>query len=150
MLKLWRIREIVREWVIYIRKPYYSLYGFDIDKTAKISVRANLDKAAPARIHIGAETYVAGGVLILAHDYSHARSADTYIGKRCFIGANAIILPGIILEDSTIVGAGAVVSKSPGRGGVILAGNPARIVREGIVTKSHGMIVKPEDESSII
>lgn len=117
MLKLWRVREIIREWIIYFQKIYYSIYGFDIDKTAKISVRAKLDKASPRSIHIGAESYIASGALILGHDYSCAKSADVYIGKRCFIGANAIVLPGVKLGDSTIVGAGAVVTRSFSEGG---------------------------------
>lgn len=47
------------------------------------------------------------------------------IGKRCWIGANAVILPGVELGDDVIVGAGAVVTKSfPSR--TVLVGVPAR------------------------
>ena len=54
---------------------------------------------------------------------------DTIVGNDCWIGSGATILPGAHLGDGVIVGAGAVVA------GVvndysIIAGNPARIVRE--------------------
>lgn len=51
------------------------------------------------------------------------------IGKRCWIGANAVILPGVSLGENVIVGAGAIVTKSfPAN--VIVAGNPAKIIRK--------------------
>lgn len=52
------------------------------------------------------------------------------IGANCWIGANAVILPEVILLPGTIVGAGSVVSRSPGVGNVVVAGNPARVVRK--------------------
>ena len=33
------------------------------------------------------------------------------VGKGCWIGANAIILPGVTIGDGCIMGAGAVVNK---------------------------------------
>ena len=50
------------------------------------------------------------------------------IGKNCWIGANAVILPGVELGDNVIVGAGAVVTKCF-TSNVVLAGNPARTIR---------------------
>ena len=50
------------------------------------------------------------------------------IGKACWIGARAIIMPGVKLGDASVVGAGAVVTKSF-EAGVIVAGNPARAIR---------------------
>ena len=48
------------------------------------------------------------------------------IGDDCWIGAGAIILPGITIGNCAVIGAGAVVTKSlPER--VIAVGNPARI-----------------------
>ena len=44
-----------------------------------------------------------------------------------FIGAGAIILPGVTIGKKTIVGAGAVVSKSIAPGSVV-AGNPAHVI----------------------
>ena len=44
------------------------------------------------------------------------------------IGANATILPGVIIGERALVGAGAVVVKDV-PAGVVVAGNPARIIR---------------------
>ena len=52
------------------------------------------------------------------------------IEKNCWIGAGAIILPGIHLKESTIIGAGSVVTKSFKEGSIIIAGNPAKIIRK--------------------
>jgi len=50
------------------------------------------------------------------------------IGKKCWIGANAIILPSVELGDNVIVAAGSVVNKSfPDN--IVIGGNPARVIR---------------------
>ena len=41
-----------------------------------------------------------------------------------------MILPGITLGDNTIVGAGSVVTKSFPEGNCIIAGNPAKKIRD--------------------
>ena len=53
----------------------------------------------------------------------------TAIGNNVWIGAGAIILPGVSLGDNCIVGAGSVVTKSFPSSSVV-AGNPARVLRE--------------------
>lgn len=50
------------------------------------------------------------------------------IGKFCWIGMNAVILPGVVLGDFTVVGAGTVVSKSFPDGYCVLGGAPAQII----------------------
>jgi acetyltransferase-like isoleucine patch superfamily enzyme len=42
----------------------------------------------------------------------------------------AIVLPSVKLGDFTIVGAGAVVTKSFPEGYCVIAGNPARIIKQ--------------------
>ena len=44
------------------------------------------------------------------------------------IGANATLLPGVVIGENALVGAGAVVTKNVA-GGVVVAGNPARVVK---------------------
>lgn len=51
------------------------------------------------------------------------------IGKNCWIGAGAVILPGISIGDNVVVGAGSVVTKDI-PSGVVAVGNPCRILRE--------------------
>jgi acetyltransferase-like isoleucine patch superfamily enzyme len=52
------------------------------------------------------------------------------IGNNCWIGAGAIILKDVDLGDGCVVGAGAVVTNSFPAGSVV-AGVPARLIREG-------------------
>lgn len=50
--------------------------------------------------------------------------------RDCWIGSNSVILPNVHLLPGTIVGAGSVVTKSFGVGNVVVAGNPAVILRK--------------------
>jgi len=54
----------------------------------------------------------------------------TIIGDYSWIGMNSIILPGVHLGTRTIVAAGSVVTKSFPEGFCVIAGNPARLVKE--------------------
>ena len=93
-----------------------------------------LDAGHPWLISIGDDTTLGPGVVILAHDASMRRHigrtllAPVVIGRRVFVGARAVILPGASIGDDCIVGAGAVVlpGEIPARS--VVVGNPARIV----------------------
>ena len=51
-----------------------------------------------------------------------------HIGRNCWIGAGALILPGVTIGDNTVIGAGSVVTKDiPGN--VVAVGNPCRVLR---------------------
>ncbi|UAY53388.1 acyltransferase [Ferruginibacter albus] len=58
------------------------------------------------------------------------KAKPIYIGRFCWIGMNAVILPEVHLGDFTIVGAGAVVTKSFPEGYCVIAGNPAQIINQ--------------------
>ena len=51
------------------------------------------------------------------------------IGENCWLGAGAIVLPGVTIGDNTVIGAGSVVTKDI-PSGVVAAGNPCRVLRE--------------------
>ena len=105
--KLKPIRRLVqRAQHFYLTK----IWGMDIDPAASFSLSAKLDKTYPAGIHIGPETYIAFGATILTHDMAKGLYLDTYIGKRCFIRAYSVILPGVRIGNESIV-VGSVVTK---------------------------------------
>ena len=61
-------------------------------------------------------------------DYWDTEESIT-IKKNVWIGANSVILPGVILEENCVVGAGSIVTKSFGKNSII-GGNPAKIIRK--------------------
>jgi acetyltransferase-like isoleucine patch superfamily enzyme len=107
---------------------FRRVMGMDIHPTAHIASRAKLDKTYPAGIHIGQRSHIGAGCVVLSHDFVRAIYAHTRIGKHCFIGIGSIIMPGVTIGDSVIIGAGSVVTKDiPPRS--IAAGNPAKVLR---------------------
>jgi len=73
------------------------------------------------------------GIISANHDFvnneAHAETAPINIGSYCWLGMGAVVLPGVTLADFTIVGAGAIVTKSFPEGYCVIAGNPARIIK---------------------
>lgn len=61
----------------------------------------------------------------MAHDNKEVR-IDDY----CWIGMNAMIMPGVHLGPRTVVGAGSVVTKSFPDGYCVIGGNPAKLIKE--------------------
>lgn len=60
----------------------------------------------------------------------HITDKPIHVGNNCWIGADAIILPGVkITGEYVVIGAGAVVTKNITESRVLVAGNPAKIVK---------------------
>ena len=59
------------------------------------------------------------------------------IGRHCWLGAQSVLLPQVVLGDYTIVGAGAVVTKSFEEGYCVIAGNPAKIIKKENPTEGY-------------
>lgn len=57
------------------------------------------------------------------------RAAPVIIEDNVWIGMNAVVLKGVTIGENTVVAAGAVVTKSV-PANVLVAGNPARVIRE--------------------
>lgn len=91
----------------------------------------------PFLISIGDRVTVSFDVTFLTHDGASWLIRDARgrryiyrrlkIGSDCFIGAGAILMPGVEIGDRVIVAAGAVVTKSVPSGSIV-AGVPARMI----------------------
>jgi acetyltransferase-like isoleucine patch superfamily enzyme len=86
-------------------------------------------------VEIGDYTQIGPNVVIVSanHEVYDSRkhiSAKVTIGKYCWLGAGCKIMPGVILGDFTIVGAGAVVTKSFPNGHCIIGGVPAKKIKD--------------------
>ena len=86
------------------------------------------------KIYIGDYTQLAANVGIISsnHDlYNTSKHVESTvrIGKYCWVGMNSVILPNVELGDFTIVGAGAVVTKSFKDGYCVIGGNPAKVIK---------------------
>ena len=115
-----------------VHEPHKITIGRGVEKQLAVSGHCLL--MGHNGIEIGDDTLFAPGVGILSashdpDDYSKLLpSPPIRIGRRCWIGMNAVILPGVELGDHVIVGAGAVVTQSfPSN--VVIGGVPARIIK---------------------
>jgi len=148
------IRTFFAEKIQSYRNAYYRFKGYDVHQSVIFERKLHLDRLYPEGIHIGANCLIASGCTILSHDHckrvgDQCLLLDTYIGKRCFIAVNSTILPGIKIGDEVIVGAGSVVTKSV-PSNCIVAGNPARIIREGVRMKDRAVIINWTQENGWI
>lgn len=131
---LWR--RITRLYPWFLRK----MYGMDIGEDVRVSWKSKLDKSVnPKGIHIENGARILSEALILSHDDCRRLKTDTYIGSKSIIGVRSIILPGVRIGESSIVAAGAVVSKDVPPN-CIVAGNPAKIIKTGVIINKGRII----------
>ena len=77
-------------------------------------------------ISIVANTYLIDGVRNISP--SHMKASQVCIGDGVWIGTNAVIMPGVVVGDNSIIGASSVVTKDiPDN--QVWAGNPAVLLR---------------------
>ncbi|MDR2149067.1 MAG: acyltransferase [Tannerella sp.] len=73
------------------------------------------------------------GVITANHKLTNQNKHDrgvVEIGDYCWVGMNSIILPNVVLGQRTVVGAGSVVTKSFPEGFCVIAGNPAKKIKD--------------------
>lgn len=91
-------------------------------------------------VSIGDNVRLAQNVVITAlnHNYQDVskpiseqgvNTEQVYIGDETWIGANAVILPGVFIGKHCVVAAGSVVTKNVPSNSVVV-GNPARIIKQ--------------------
>jgi acetyltransferase-like isoleucine patch superfamily enzyme len=91
-------------------------------------------------VNIGDDVRLAQNIVITAlnHNYQDiskpisdqgVNTEEIYIGDETWIGANAVILPGVFIGKHCVVGAGSVVTRNVPSNSLV-AGNPARIIKQ--------------------
>ena len=123
----------------YIEPPFYSNFGgAHIHFGKNIYCNFGVTMVDDTHIYVGdytmfgpKVTVATAGHLVLPElrKQAYQYNAAVHIGKNCWIGANAVILPGITIGDNVVVGAGSVVTKDlPDN--VVAVGNPCKILCE--------------------
>lgn len=123
----------------YIEPPFYANFGGkNVFLGDNVYANFGLTLVDDTYIYVGSNTMFAPNVVVAtaSHPISpQLRGANfqynlpVHIGSRVWIGAGAIILPGVTIGDNTIIGAGSVVTKDiPAN--VVAVGNPCKILRE--------------------
>ncbi len=108
---------------------------FDVDNINIFQTPGCYWQGHNAEIHIGKNCYVAPNVGLITANHNvynlkkHEEGKSIILGDNCWIGMNAVILPGVQLGKSTIVAAGAVVTKSFPEGFCVVGGVPAHIIK---------------------
>lgn len=114
-----------------VRVILYRMMGMNIPGTSYIGRECYLDPDFPEMITIEDKAGLAARVIIVTHDTYRDLVAPVVIKSRAFVGIGSIILPGVTIGESAVVGAGSVVTKDV-EPGVVVAGNPARFIKKTV------------------
>jgi maltose O-acetyltransferase len=120
-----------------IAPPFHCDYGYQI----RVGDRTRIDPGAifidSAAVTIGSDVQIGPSVQLLAatrpldpaaRRMGFESAAPITIGFGAWLGGGVIICPGVTVGDETVVAAGAVVTADLAPR-VLVAGNPARIIR---------------------
>ena len=122
----------------FIRPPFYCDWGDGISIGARCFVNFNCTMLDGAPITIGDECLLASGVQLITATHpvdpvqrrkAIEQALPVTIGDGVWLAAGVLVCPGVTIGENTVVGAGAVVTRSLPPG-VVAYGNPARVVRE--------------------
>ncbi len=120
-----------------IRPPFHCDYGYNIRVGANVFINFNCVILDVVAVAIGEKTQIGPGVQILTADHPRdpvlrAQMLEfgrpVSIGANVWIGAGALILPGVRIGDDALIGAGSVVTRDVPPGCTVY-GNPARAPR---------------------
>lgn len=126
-----------------ISSPFYSDFGRHITFGKNIFINQNVTFVDLGGITIEDEVLIGPGARLITVNHlidpekRRGLSVEPiWIKKNAWIGANATILPGIVIGENAIVAADSTVTKDV-PANVIVAGSPAKIIREIAVTKAE-------------
>ncbi len=123
----------------YIEPPLHANWGGAHCHFGKcVYANFNLTLVDDSHIYVGDYTMIAPNVVIATaghpilpelREKQYQYNMPVHIGRNCWIGAGALIMPGVTIGDNTVIGAGSVVTKDiPAN--VVAVGNPCRVLRE--------------------
>ncbi len=123
----------------YIEPPFHANFGgAHVHFGKNVYANFNLTCVDDTHIYVGDYTMFGPNVTIATaghpllpslREKGYQYNMPVHIGKNCWIGAGAIILPGITVGDNVVIGAGSIVTKDlPSN--VLAVGNPCRVLRE--------------------
>ncbi len=122
----------------YIEPPLHANWGKYTHFGSNVYANFNLTLVDDTDIFVGDNVMIGPNVVIATagHPVNPALrlqaaqfNISVYIGNNVWIGAGAIVLPGVHIGDNSVIGAGSIVTKDiPAN--VVAVGNPCRILRE--------------------
>lgn len=111
----------------------YAPWLLELNENSCLAPRSEVYNLGPVTIGrastVAQYTYICNGSHDLSLPYSPLLVGDISIGDNVFIGAKALILPGVRIADGAVVGAGAVISKDVPPWTVV-GGNPAKFIKK--------------------
>lgn len=117
----------------HIMAPMQIDMGKNVTLGRHVFINHSLTVMARGRVEIGDEVMIGPGVSLLTanhdlKDHQVLLCGKITIEKNAWIGAKAIILPGVTVGENAVIAAGAVVTKDVAANTVV-GGNPARILK---------------------
>ena len=116
--------------------PFYTDFGKNITLGKNVFINSDCKFQDQGGIFIDDEALIGHGVVLatLNHDMDPEKRAQLHpgkirIGKRVWIGANAVICAGVTIGDNAVVAAGAVVVKDV-PADTVVGGVPARFIKK--------------------
>ena len=122
----------------YVEPPLHANWGIHTHFGNNVYANFNLTLVDDTDIYVGDNVMFAPNVVVATAghpiDPELRRNVAQYnipvhIGNNVWIGAGAVILPGVTIGDNSVIGAGSVVTRDiPAT--VVAVGNPCRVMRE--------------------
>ena len=123
----------------YIEPPFHANFGgAHVHFGNNVYANFGLTMVDDTHIYVGDHTMFGPNVTVASAGHSvlpelrekaYQFNMPVHIGKNCWIGAGAVIVPGVTIGDNTVIGAGSVVTKDI-PSDVVAVGNPCRVLRE--------------------
>ena len=122
----------------YIEPPFHANWGgHHVHFGNNVYANFNLTMVDDTHIYVGDCTMFGPNVTVATAGHpidpelrakAYQYNMPVHIGKNCWLGAGAIVLPGVTIGDNTVIGAGSVVTKDiPSN--VVAVGNPCKVLR---------------------